>query len=668
MTTRQDGTVRAARRRRSGARPWERVPGRRVPVRRVPGRRVLGERVPGAAALRGFTLVELMVAVALVLLIIVGVNEVFRLTSDTVGAGQSLSGALRDQRATRTTLEEDFAHIAPDAPALIIRNQAVAAFRSRDEQLGSVNPNNPLLIDLNGDGLANGPGEVVSPATPGQRVRRVDSITFFVRRPLSRQTGNLDSGGVPTDLLGRTLAQEAMVTYGHLRLPNNRTTGGLPTPSYFDPAQPDYAADNRNDNNRYATQFVLGRQQLLMVPFVSLPGETAWRPQPRRTATDPLNLTPLSMATLRLRNQTATGTQDVVGVNIWESRVDLAAGDLTDNSTVELWGRTPLTLASFAQRLAEYERDVLASGGPGNGRYSNPLNLGLWFLPVSSDSYGDVPGPRRARESLVYRVNANPFGPRDFLGPANNQLATTLAQSAPVFLPRCTNFIVEFAGDFITQDSRQIVNGFPNDNYGVAYAAVPDGEIDYVVHKGARRIRWYGLPRYTNSGDVDATSAGFGDYIGPRVAGTTTATVSYTAANSPTGQAFTVRNTNLLPDVVPLSDVLAAIANSTVRTGNVAPFERVIMTDQTVQPPGQFFYDLEQSNNPVRVNRFLPPQPNYADTTVTGANAFTLQRANYVVAWRGGGPRLVRLTVVLEDAASQAASPQTFEYVFTLPY
>lgn len=616
----------------------------------------------------GFTLVELMVAVALVLLIIVGVNEVFRLTSDTVGAGQSLSGALRDQRATRTTLEEDFAHVAPDGPALIIRNQAVAAFRSRDEQLGSVDPNNPLLVDLNGDGLANGPGEIVSPATPGSRVRRVDSITFFVRRPLTRQTGNLNASGVPVDLLGTTLAQEAMVTYGHLRLPNNRTAGGLPTPAYFEPAQPDYAPDNRNDNNRYATQFVLGRQQVLMVPFLTQPGETAWRPQPRRTASDPLNLSPLSMASSRLRNQTPTGTQDLVGVSLWESRVDLAAGDPTDNSSADLWGRTPLTLASFAQRLAEYERDVLASGGAGLSRYSSPLNLGLWFLPVSSDSYGDVPGPRRARESLVYRVNANPFGPRDFLGAGNNQLATTLAQSAPVFLPRCTNFIVEFAGDFIAQDSRQFVGGFPNDNFGVAYAARPDGEIDYIVHKGTRRIRWYGLPRSVNSGDVDATSTGFGDYLGPRVAGTTTSTVSYTAANSPTGSALTVRNTNLMPDVVPLSDVLAAIANSTSRAGNVAPFERVVMTDQTVQPPGQFFYDLAQSSDAVRVSRFLPPQPNYADTTAGGSNAFTLQRANYVVAWRGGGPRLVRITIVLEDAASQAAAPQTFEYIFTLPY
>lgn len=611
---------------------------------------------------RGFTLVELMVAVALVLLIIVGVNEVFRLTSDTVGAGQSLSTALRDQRAVRTTLEDDFAHIAPDAPALIIRNQAVAAFRTRDEQLGSVNPNNPLLVDLDRDGNATGPGETISPATPGERVRRVDSITFFVRKPQSRQTGNLQGGGGnPTDLLGTTLAQEAMITYGHLRLPNNRTAGANP-PSFFDPAQPDYSATDRNDNNRYATQFVLGRHQLLMVPFLTRDGETAWRPQPRQNASAPLNLSPLAMASNNLRTQNSPNTQVVNGVNLWDSRVDLAAGDPTQSSNFDLWARTPLTLATFAQRLAQYERDVAAQGGPGNGQYSSALNLGLWYLPVSSNSYGDQPGPRATRESLVYRVNANPFGPREYQG-VNNQLATTLAQSSAVFLPRCTSFIVEFAGDFVTQDNRQFVGAFPNQNYGLAYAAVPDGEIDYVIHKGTRRIRWYGLPRYTNSGDVDATSSGPGDYLGPRVAGTAPA-VTFT---DPDGVSRTVRNSNLLPDVVPLSDLLAAIANQTTRAGNVAPFERIVMTNQTIQGDNQFFYDLEQSNNPIRPNTFLPPQPNYADTTVTGHAAFTLRRANYVAAWRGGGPKLVRITCTLEDPTARTATAQTYEYVFALP-
>src|SRR4051812_45674160 len=79
---------------------------------------------------KGFPLIELMVAVALVLLLILGINEVFRLTSDTMSAGQRLSTAVRDQRSVRRTFENDFNNVAADAPFMIIRNQAVPAFHS----------------------------------------------------------------------------------------------------------------------------------------------------------------------------------------------------------------------------------------------------------------------------------------------------------------------------------------------------------------------------------------------------------------------------------------------------------------------------------------------------------------------------------------------------------
>src|SRR5688572_18149380 len=51
---------------------------------------------PGGAA--GFTLIKLMVSIELVLIIILGVNQVFSITSRTVGAGQALSAAVRDNR------------------------------------------------------------------------------------------------------------------------------------------------------------------------------------------------------------------------------------------------------------------------------------------------------------------------------------------------------------------------------------------------------------------------------------------------------------------------------------------------------------------------------------------------------------------------------------------
>ncbi len=44
---------------------------------------------------RAFTLVELMISIALVLLLVIGINQVFSLTSKTVGAGQGVHSAAR---------------------------------------------------------------------------------------------------------------------------------------------------------------------------------------------------------------------------------------------------------------------------------------------------------------------------------------------------------------------------------------------------------------------------------------------------------------------------------------------------------------------------------------------------------------------------------------------
>src|SRR5688572_6673984 len=56
---------------------------------------------------RAFTLVELMISVVLVLLLILGINQVFRITADAVGAGQSMSSIVRDNRAAHVSFYSD---------------------------------------------------------------------------------------------------------------------------------------------------------------------------------------------------------------------------------------------------------------------------------------------------------------------------------------------------------------------------------------------------------------------------------------------------------------------------------------------------------------------------------------------------------------------------------
>src|SRR5690606_8883085 len=82
-----------------------------------------------------------------------------------------------------------------------------------------------------------------------------------------------------------------------------------------------------------------------------------------------------------------------------------------------------------------------------------------------------------------YRFSANPH-------PTRPLDSIDVALTAPIFLSHCSQFIVEYAGDFTSQDPTT----------GALLAEVgdqPDGVTDFIVDPdtGARSIRWYGLPR-----------------------------------------------------------------------------------------------------------------------------------------------------------------------------
>lgn len=679
---------------------------------------------------RAFTLVELMVAVALVLVLIIGVNEVFRLTSNTINVGQSLSNATRDQRAVKTTLEEDFKAMAPDGPCLIITNKAVAAFRSREDELAQASlvdgaginvGANPLYQDLNGDGYAIPPngtlppgvqfvtGEYANPATPNSRVRRVDTITFFVRRPgMARQTPNLvdalDPNGVPVarQVVGKAVADEAMVTYGHLRLPDNASI--FSNAVYFEPGEPDGGVlgtgnkgTRKNDNNKYYTQWVLGRSAMLMSPenrlddLSAFPFETHFA-APISDSTI-LTLTPLSMTT-NAGSVNAGGNinGNLVGRGVRGYNATLPGVNWFQVGGTGSFRRGPydsiidvagISMSDFSKRLADYVRDVEQSGA---ADYLNAsANNGLWYLPAPSTAYSDTGNQNTAlpRETLSYRFNGNPFGQRGFTG-GRNDLALSLAQSAPVLAPRCTNFIVEFAGDFVTQNDvpQNLTAGGSIPTYGQVTAGVPDGEIDFVVFRGQRRIRWYGLPRYDNTGNQAFGTTGTSTYYGPIVRGRT-AQQHNTLLNDNIVYGENIdtlpNNTLNVSEVVPVSDLLcdAKGANSPFfqrsEEGTIAKFEKVLMTNQTIPSTGdKYFYDLDAaggrigaaSPTTVAYANSVPVQENYADPS--SATTYTLQRANYVCAWQGNDqkPKLIRITMTLEDPNSRSGAGQTYEYVF----
>src|SRR5256885_15318138 len=65
-----------------------------------------------SSAAAAFTLVELMVSIALVLLLVLGINAVFTLSARTVGMGQQVSEIQRQFRNAEATLQNDFFNFA----------------------------------------------------------------------------------------------------------------------------------------------------------------------------------------------------------------------------------------------------------------------------------------------------------------------------------------------------------------------------------------------------------------------------------------------------------------------------------------------------------------------------------------------------------------------------
>ncbi len=71
---------------------------------------------------RAFTLVEVIVSLFLVVMLILGVYEVFNMSSKTVGVGQAVSTIARDARTAQAIMQYDGRNWLKDAPAFVIVN------------------------------------------------------------------------------------------------------------------------------------------------------------------------------------------------------------------------------------------------------------------------------------------------------------------------------------------------------------------------------------------------------------------------------------------------------------------------------------------------------------------------------------------------------------------
>ena len=91
-----------------------------------------------------------MISIALVLLLMLGINQVFKVTGEAVGTNSAISTGVRDSRAAQNAFGRDIAAWAPDSPAIIIRSERVSAFRNALRRHARQLSGSGLVVSLTG--------------------------------------------------------------------------------------------------------------------------------------------------------------------------------------------------------------------------------------------------------------------------------------------------------------------------------------------------------------------------------------------------------------------------------------------------------------------------------------------------------------------------------------
>jgi prepilin-type N-terminal cleavage/methylation domain-containing protein len=493
----------------------------------------------------GFTLVEVMISLALVLLLMYGVSQVFKMSSDAVGANQAVSTMVRAQRSAQSVLAEDWRSCATDSPLFLISSAIgyagpansqswVTGFRNVQEQRNNGNDDPTFFDDSTHKFLALGSSD---------RVPRLDRLGFFARGSYRRQSTPDD----PTKPLATS--GEAYIWLGHLAVDNG--------------------TKRTDPENQFAADRILGRMAVLMRDG-STAGSNVFPPVVGQGGNSNAYLWPFAYD---------TGSQSVYS--------DLAS----------------LSMDQFRLR-ANAAFDA-----------SSSKIINDWYAPM------EIGGGK----ALRYWCNPTVTHP---------VTAEVLSSKVPIFVPNCTQFIVEYAGDYLNQDPQtglpkhgmgqnlqtnggqfdattfdvaDAVNEQPKDvNDPLIVHGTTDGQIDYVLDKSldqssgkndsskwVRRIRWYGLPR-----DID------GDGLIGR------------------------------DDVVPLAEVLRSFQIQVNGARTQASWEKILPPD----PPAKGYQDLDSN----LATKFL-----------------------YTCAWHNSAPPMIRILIKIGDPTGKLQDGQWYEYVLS---
>ncbi|HEX8914937.1 MAG TPA: hypothetical protein VF796_21470, partial [Humisphaera sp.] len=512
----------------------------------------------------------------------------FSLTSQAVGSGQALSEITRNARNAQSVIYGDLS--AADVHRsgfIIIRGTSLPAFRNRADEDADLDYRNTMApdaaerairsLDLNKDGQETLPAELLPRTALSSRTHRLDSLALFVRANARRQTGN--SNQYTSDVS----SGEQYVLYTHLRQPvdyknlngNAAGEGRDPGPVHWDRQNfsyttltPSISTRTTNPNNFYATQWILGRKAMILrEPNTSNQILDATTGQPMVYFGRGLNTNSTSRAPFS-GDSGSTGSNTSGAIN---------ANETVQNSFYDLAG---MGIDTFRTR---YMPGVLASA-------------------TIAETWPDP---------LLYR-------PTGFPAPSRPLTPLGAARTTPCFLPACTQFAVEFAGDYLNQDpATGAILGYAGQQ-NVPAEQQTDGKVDFCVDPvtKARTVRWYGFPRDTD-GDGHI-------FTGTPIAGRT--------------------------DTLPARDVVRSFDPSF----NGFAFEK----------------DLAQKFGAAT----LPDYAAESNAFSLYGNTQTRYPRSYVTAWSAQStsagaqpPRMIRIVFALDDPAGRIANEQTFEFVAELP-
>lgn len=420
-------------------------------------RSVLYMMIRGARG--GFTLVEVLVAVGALGVIAVGLATIFAVIGDTVDRGRTVSALTAHARLIERQMREDFDRMTRDGFLVMAHQYA----------------NQGQAVALHAAQRAN-----------QQRPRRVDEIMFFRTGDFASAREPLYSGFVPR-------GTSARIYYGH----GQRAFENLATQSlYRVPRLDDQNVDSRiglgvntaGNPNRYAREWTLLRHTTVLVG----PANTLGDLPPSATGLDiedsdvQVALQPaapsLSRAVARIqpcetpfpdtvrgnvRPAFASGIVDVATTDLAEIRawVTTALGSQSSGGN----GQDPLVITLITPSDLGNCNDLPIVGGavvPAQIQKAWMLDM----LPARSQDYelagvtltfpppypSVITVPNLPRRTVPFaqrtRMRYEP-GPTDFLGAtaplnpvvASFRVADQSMLSASNFLPRCTEFIVEWS-------------------------------------------------------------------------------------------------------------------------------------------------------------------------------------------------------------------------------